>query len=209
MAQTPIILQKNDPLDTAVDTVRSGGIVAYPTETFYALGVDPFNTKAIDRLFELKGRPADRPISVIIKDTCVLRTLVTEMPAAAIKLTARFWPGPLTIIFKCVDALPSSVTAGTGTLGVRVSSSAVAGRLAAELSTPITATSANPTGQNPPTTAKEVLDFFGNKIDLLIDGGDLPGGLPSTLLDLTGKSAVILRPGVISKEQLETKGRKR
>ena len=209
MAIKTVILQKSDPLARAVEVIRSGGIVAYPTETFYALGVDPFNTEAVERLFRVKGRPADRPISLIIKDTCVLRTIVSELPAAAVKLTKRFWPGPLTIVVKCTERLPDTITAGTGTVGVRVSSSAVAGRLAAELSTPITATSANPSDAAPPTTAKEVLDFFGNELDLLIDGGTLPGGLPSTLLDLTGPKAVILRKGIISLEELEAKGRRR
>ncbi len=202
----PLILEKNSALAPAVEAIRRGGIVAYPTETYYALGVDPFNTEAVERLFELKGRPAGKPISLIIKDTCVLRTVTHELPVAAIKLTRRFWPGPLTIVVKAVESIPPNITAGTGTVGVRVSSSPVAGRFAAELSTPVTATSANPSGEKPPITAKEVIDFFGGTIDVLIDGGTLPGGPPSTLLDLTGNRALILRPGAVTKDELEAIG---
>jgi L-threonylcarbamoyladenylate synthase len=199
----PLILEKNSALAPAVEAIRAGGVVAYPTETFYALGVDPFNNEAVDRLLRLKVRPDGKPISLIIKDTCVLRTITPALTPVLLKLSRAFWPGPLTIVLKAVENFPAAITAGTDKIGVRVSSSPVAGRFAAELSTPVTATSANPSGAAPPVTAKEVIDFFGADIDVIIDGGTLPGAPASTVVDVTGARPKVLRAGTIGAEEIE------
>ena len=198
----PLIIKAASSLDAAVKAVREGGIIAYPTETFYGLGVDAFNTAAVERLVKLKARPGDKPISIIIKDACVLKTVVSEVPPVATELVRRFWPGPLTIVFKAVDGLPGALTGSNATIGVRVSAHPTAARLAAELSVPLTATSANPSGEEPPVTPEEVLSYFGKTLDVLIDGGRLPGRLASTVVDVTGGEANILRAGAIDEHEL-------
>ena len=198
----PLIIKAPSPLDPAVKILRSGGVIAYPTETFYGLGVDAFNTAAVERLVKLKGRPGGKPISVIIKDACVLKTVAREVPPDATRLIKRFWPGPLTIVFKAVDGLPAALTGESATIGVRVSADPTAGRLVAELSAPLTATSANPSGEEPPVTAEEVLRYFGKRLDAIIDGGRLPGRSASTVVDVTGAELKILRAGMIDPGEL-------
>ena len=198
----PLIIKAASPLDGAVKAVCGGGIIAYPTETFYGLGVDAFNTAAVERLVKLKARPGEKAISIIIKDACVLKTVVSEIPPCATELIRRFWPGPLTIVFKAVEGLPGALTGSNATIGVRVSAHPTAARLAAELSVPLTATSANPSGEEPPVTPEEVLSYFDGALDVLIDGGRLPGGLASTVMDVTGAEAKILRAGAIDEHEL-------
>lgn len=193
----PIILTDASPLDEAVRTFKNGGVIAYPTETFYGLGVDPFNEKAVDRLFSLKGREKGKPVPLIIKDRAMLDVVAAAVPLTAERLIKKYWPGPLTIIFKASQRLPASVTGSTGTIGVRVSSSAAAGRLISELSSPLTATSANPSGKPAPATALQVIDYFNGNIDLLIDNGALQGSLGSTIVDVTGKEPRIVREGEV------------
>ncbi len=199
----PLIIKASSPLDPAVKILSEGGVIAYPTETFYGLGVNAFNAAAVERLVKLKGRPGGKPISVIIKDACVLKTVAREVPPEATRLIKRFWPGPLTIVFKAVDGLPEALTGGGATIGVRVSAHPTAGRLAAELSVPLTATSANPSGEPPPVTPEEVLSYFGSGLDAIIDGGRLPGKSASTVVDVTGEEPKILRAGAIDPEELE------
>ncbi|HBR18338.1 MAG: threonylcarbamoyl-AMP synthase [Deltaproteobacteria bacterium RIFCSPLOWO2_12_FULL_43_16] len=179
------------------DIFKKGGIIAYPTETFYGLGVDPFNEAAIKKLFELKGRGSDKPVSILIKDKKMLLEVAEEIPLLAEKLIKKFWPGPLTIIFKAKKSIPSLLTGGTGKIGVRISSNPITQKLLEEIDSPITATSANPSGKKSPVTAKEVMDYFGDKIDLLIDGGVLSGKLGSTILDATEQELKVIREGEI------------
>ena len=193
----PIIIKSPGPLNEAVEVFRGGGIIAYPTETFYALGVDPFNAEAIKKLFLLKGRPEKNPVSVIVKDVDMLAMVVEDVPPMAEALIKKFWPGPLTIIFKALSTVPPMLTANTGKIGVRVSSSPICINLTAALSSPITATSANPSGKTPPITAGEVLDYFNGRVDLLIDGGTLTGRLGSTIVDATGERILVLREGEV------------
>lgn len=161
----------------ALEVFRTGGVIAYPTETFYGLGIDPFNIEAVKRLFLLKGRPAKSPISLIIKDRLMLTELVQGVPPVAERLIKKFWPGPLTIILRAKAGLPAELLANTGKVGVRISSNPVAQRLVEELNSPITATSANPSGKEPPRSSSEVIEYFNGSIDMLIDGGVLTGQL--------------------------------
>ncbi|MBI5345000.1 MAG: threonylcarbamoyl-AMP synthase [Deltaproteobacteria bacterium] len=198
----PLILRPEENLDEAVRIFRSGGVIAFPTETFYGLGVDPFNVKAIERLFALKGRPEKKPVSVIIKDTGMLKEAASEVPEAALPIIKRFWPGPLTIVFKARPSIPRILTANTGRIGVRVSGSPDCQRLLDAIDSPITATSANPSGKKPPVTAAEVLAYFNGDLDVLIDGGELKGKTGSTVIDITGAEIKVIREGEIPASEI-------
>lgn len=198
----PIFLPTDDNLKKASAVLKKGGIIAYPTETFYGLGVDPFNEDALKRLFELKGRGFDKPVSILVKDENALRDITEEIPLAAKKLIKKIWPGPLTIIFKAKKNIPKMLTANTGKIGVRVSNNQIAKKLLDMLDAPITTTSANPSGEKSPVTAKDVEKYFGNKLDMIIDGGELEGKLGSTIVDATEGGIKILRHGEIPEEKL-------
>ncbi|GMR05364.1 MAG: hypothetical protein BMS9Abin24_175 [Thermodesulfobacteriota bacterium] len=206
MTGKPIVIKAAPALDTplgpAWQAFKEGGVIAYPTETFYGLCVDPFNPVGVGRLFSLKGRPADRPVSLIIADLSMLKELAAEVPRAAAALMERFWPGPLTLVLKAAPRVPASLIASTGKVGVRLSSHPVARALSEKLSSPITATSANPSGAKPPATPEEVLGYFNGSLDVLIDGGELKGGLGSTVADISEGKAVIIREGEIPSSDL-------
>jgi|SRR3972149_2599708 len=184
------------------DIFKKSGMIAYPTETFYGLGVDPFNEIAIKKLFALKGREFDKPVSILIKDKKMLLTVVEEISPLAEKLIKKFWPGPLTIIFKAKKSIPSILTGGTGKIGVRISNNPIAQKLLEEIDSPITTTSANPSGEKSPVTANKVMGYFGNKIDLILDGGMLYGKLGSTVVDVTEGELIVIREGEISVEAI-------
>jgi len=198
----PLISGPDFPPEKVREVFKNGGVIAYPTETFYGLGVDPFNIRAVKRLFLLKGRPEKNPISLIIKDRLMLERLVQGVPHAAEKLIEKFWPGPLTIIFKAKAHLPAELLANTGKVGVRVSSNPVAQRLVEELDSPMTATSANPSGKEPPRSPSEVIGYFNGSIDMLIDGGALAGRFGSTIVDITNDRIEIIREGAIPASKL-------
>lgn len=193
----PLVIAGDGPLERAADVIRSGGIAAYPTETFYGLGVDPFNDRAVRRLFLLKGRSPDKPVPLVVKNRAMLEMVAARIPPLAERLIKKFWPGPLTIIFEAKKNLPEIVTAGTGRVGVRISSAGVVERLFAVLEVPLTATSANPSSKKPAVSAPEVMDYFNGRLDLVIDGGGTPGGMGSTIVDVTGGEIVLVREGVI------------
>lgn len=198
-----ITIKAEDSLEVAAETIASGGIVAYPTETTYGLAIDPFNKEALDRLFSLKGRSDKNPISLIVSDAQVVERLAEDIPRVAKRLMERFWPGPLTIVFKAASTIPEAITAGTGKIGLRVSSSSVASKLARDAGGVITATSANPSGEDAAMTAKEVDEYFGENIDVIIDGGTLRETTPSTVVDITTGKIIIIRQGAIPTKDLE------
>jgi len=180
----------------AAAVLAAGGVVAFPTETFYGLAVRALDGALVRRLFTLKGRPESQPILVLVGDPAQIDGFATVTdPARA--LMARHWPGPLTLVLSAHASVPSELTAGTGTIGVRCSSHAVARALAVAAGDPITAPSANRTGAPPPTTAREVLDTFEGRIELVLDGGATPGGPASTVLDLTVEPPRVLREGAV------------
>ena len=182
--------------------LRIGGVVAYPTETFYGLGADGRNEEAVAKIFLIKGRNFKNPISVIIGDANDVRGLVEEIPEFALHLMQRFWPGALTIIFKASPDISPLLTAGTGKIGIRLSSDPVATALAKNLGRPVTATSANLSGKHESASADEVIQGIGEQIDAVIDGGQTPGGSGSTIIDVTTDPPVILREGVIPRHKL-------
>lgn len=185
-------------LAKAVRVIREGGVVAFPTETYYGLAVDPFNEAALARLFELKGRPYDKAVLVLVHDRDQLSRLVQEVPPVFGSLLDVFWPGPLTLVFPARPELSRLLTGGTGTVGVRISSHVVAARLLSVLDSPVTATSANISGGAPAITAAQVKEQFGSAVDYILDGGETPGGKGSTLVGcgVDGRCR-LLRDGVI------------
>jgi len=186
------------PLAKAVRIIEEGGVIAYPTETFYGLGADIRNENAVERIFLIKGRDIRNPLSVIIGDRSDLKDLAEEIPEIALHLIETFWPGALTIVFKASKNVSSRLTAGTGKIGIRVSSHPVAMALAEASRHPITATSANPSGGTECNSAREVIKRMGDKIDAVIDGGLTSGGKGSTIIDVTARPPLILREGIIS-----------
>ena len=184
-------------LKKAVDVLLKGGLVAFPTETFYGLGANALDPKAFGRVYAIKGRREDKPLLVLVDSVRMVETLVEEISPTALVLMTRYWPGPLTLVLKAIRGLPPHLTAGTGTIGVRFPGHPVAFGLVRAAGFPVTAPSANPSGAKPPTTAAKVLQAFDGKIDLVLDGGATKGDLPSTVLDVTVAPPRILRKGAL------------
>jgi L-threonylcarbamoyladenylate synthase len=184
-------------LSEALAILRGGGVVAYPTETFYGLGADARREEAVEKIFRIKGRDFRNPVALIVENERDLIPLVEEPSPAGLVLIKAFWPGPLTLLFRASPAVLPKLTASTGKIGIRVSSHPVARLLAGGLPGPLTATSANRTGGPECTSADAVLDALGNSLDAVIDGGMTPGGPGSTILDITVTPPLILREGAI------------
>jgi L-threonylcarbamoyladenylate synthase len=191
------------PLADAVRVIQAGGVIAFPTETFYGLGVSAFNEKAIKKVFEIKKRSLNKPFIVLVDDESSLSELVSEIPEVAFPLIEKFWPGALTLIFKASSKLPSLITGHTGTIGVRVSSSLIARKLVKMAAIPITATSANREGDESPSLASQVAYQLGDTIDLTIDGGRTKGKAGSTIIDVTRFPPRIVRRGAVLLPEIE------
>ena len=190
-------------LTSAAAIVARGGVIAYPTETFYGLGADATNEQAVKKIYKIKGRNFINPISIIIGRTENLYPLVESVSSAAQKLIQAFWPGALTIIFKASDGVLPVLTAGTGKIGVRVSGSNAAQVIAQKLGHPLTATSANLSGKPECSQASEVIKQIGNKIDAIVDFGPTIGNKVSTIIDVTSDPPEILREGTITRQSIE------
>jgi L-threonylcarbamoyladenylate synthase len=186
-----------DALDAAAAVLKSGGIVAFPTESFYGLGADALAPEAVRRVFRLKGRPEAKPLLVLVDSVEQALALAAEASAGARELMVRHWPGPLTLVLRAAAAVPVEVTAGTGTVGLRVPGHAVARGLVRAAGIPVTAPSANPSGDAPPTRADAVARHFSGRVDLILDGGVTAGGAGSTVADCTVWPPRILRQGPV------------
>lgn len=186
----------------ASSIIEKGGIVAFPTETFYGLGVKYNNIHALKRLYEIKQRPGERALPLIIGDKKNLGLIALSVSDIAEKIMDRFWPGPLTLLIAARKDLLEFITAGTGKVAVRIPGKSFALDLAMSLGFPITATSANISGMPPADNPDDIARYFGNSLDLLIDNGNAPGGKPSTIVDVTGEEIRVLRTGVISSEEI-------
>jgi L-threonylcarbamoyladenylate synthase len=186
-----------DRVDEAVAILRRGGVIAFPTETFYGLGADARNEAAIDKIFGIKGRDFSNPILVVIGDGMHLNTFAEDIPTEARRLMNCFWPGPLTIVFKAARAVSPKLTAGSGKIGIRLSSNPVARALSKSLGGPLTATSANLSGAPECSSAAEVISQMEGKLDGIVDGGHTPGGKGSTIVDMSSNPPKILREGMI------------
>ena len=197
-----IILSANSPdaIQQALDVLRAGGLAAFPTDTIYGVGALAFDSKAVESIYTAKDRPIEKAIPVLIGDESDLEKVGVDIPTVAHRLAARFWPGPLTILVPKKPTLPESVSA-TDTVGVRIPDYEGA-RALLRAAGPMAVTSANISGQASPSTAEEVFAQLNGRIQLIIDGGRTPGGVPSTLVDCTGEKINILREGPISLEDL-------
>jgi L-threonylcarbamoyladenylate synthase len=187
----------------AIDALKNGGIVAYPTETFYGLAVDPENNQAIESLYALKKRDKGKAISLLIPDYKYLSKLVSSRPAPYEVLIESFWPGPLTLIFLALDTVSNKITDANKTIAIRISSNPIAQRLCRSMGKAITATSANISGEKAITTATEVAQLWGDKISCIIDGGTTPGGKGSTIVRCRDQNqCAIIRDGAITREAI-------
>jgi len=189
-------------IQKACSILKEGGLVAFPTETFYGLGADALNEQALKRVFALKQRDYAKPLLVIIAEKDQLHSLVSDIPAVAEKLMDSFWPGPLTIIFKARKGLPSLLTGGTDTVGIRISSHPVAWSLASTLGLPLTATSANLSGGKNPVTAQDVCNQLGGGVDMILDAGEATGIKGSTIIDVTLSPSRIVREGDVPVDEV-------
>ncbi|ROR25701.1 L-threonylcarbamoyladenylate synthase [Mobilisporobacter senegalensis] len=191
-------------LEEAINILRRGGLVAFPTETVYGLGANALNEEAARKIYAAKGRPSDNPLIIHIADKDALNELASEIPKVAENLVEAFWPGPLTIIFKKSDKVPMSTTGGLDTVAIRMPEEPISLALIKESGVYIAAPSANTSGRPSPTKAEHVMDDLNGKIDMIIDGGPVGIGLESTIVDVTSDIPTILRPGFITKDMLET-----
>ena len=181
----------------AAQLLRAGALVAFPTETFYGLGAAGLDAAAARRVFAAKGRPSSMPLLLLVDSRAMAASVAATIPAHALELMERHWPGALSLVLRAGRGVPVEVTAGTGTVGVRVSAHPVARALVRALGEPVTAPSANPTGGAPPATAAEVLAHLDGVVDLILDAGPTPGGAPSTVLDVTVDPPRLLRQGAV------------
>lgn len=207
--KTPLILNAREPdkmnraLTEAARIIKDGGLVAFPTESFYGLGADPRNEDALRSLFEAKKRPADNPILLLIDGENRVFDYVELVPEKSLLLMREIWPGGLTLVFTARPEVSSLITGGTGKIGLRVSSNLLACSLARLVGGGITGTSGNISQRSPCLTAEDVLKEMGDNLDAILDGGPSPGGLGTTILDLTEDSPRIIREGMVSKGETE------
>ena len=192
---------------TPSEVIARGGVIAFRTDTFYGLGADPFNAAAVARIRELKGREDDKPILLLVSDQKEVERVIAKRSEAFARAAAAFWPGPLTIINVAIAELPSEITAGTGTVGVRLPADENVRTLVRECGGVLTATSANPSGREPARSAQEVAAYFpgdpSRGLDLILDGGEVTITEPSTVLDATSSPPRVVREGAISGELIQ------
>jgi L-threonylcarbamoyladenylate synthase len=188
---------------TAAEIIASGGVIAFRTDTFYGLGADPFNQTAVARIRELKGREDDKPILLLVSDAAVVERVIAERSPAFTRAAAAFWPGPLTIIGVAVAALPQEITAGTGTVGVRLPAAETVRTLVRECGGVLTATSANLSGREPARSAEQVAHYFPHGLQLIVDDGLVTATEPSTVLDATTTTPRIVREGALRRDVIE------
>lgn len=190
-----------EAIEAALQVLRQGGLVAFPTDTVYGLGALAFYESAVQAIYAAKGRAEEKAIPVLIGDISDVDKVALDLPQKARRLAERFWPGPLTLVVRKQDMVPAAVSAD-GTVGVRVPHHRVATALL-QVTGPMAVTSANISGEASPCTAEEVLAQLGGRIDLIINGGRTPGGIPSTVVDCTREGLPILRAGPINPEQID------
>lgn len=189
-------------LADATQVLRQGGLVAFPTETVYGLGAHALDPEAVGRIYQAKGRPAYNPLIVHVATVEAARALSSAWPAEADRLTERFWPGPLTLVVPKAPEIPDAVSAGLGTVGVRIPAHPVAHGLLQAAGIPVAAPSANRSMHISPTTAEHVRRSLGDAVDVIVDGGPCPVGIESTVLSLAGEVPTILRPGSVPADAL-------
>lgn len=201
--ETKLLSDSNEDIEIAAEILKSGGLVAFPTETVYGLGGDALMPEASKKIYSAKGRPSDNPLIVHIADIASVNDLAEEVPEKAKLLMEAFWPGPLTIILNKKEAVPKETTGGLNTVAIRMPSHPAAMELIRKSGVYIAAPSANTSGRPSPTMAEHVADDLSGRIEAIIDGGPVGIGIESTIVDMTGEIPTILRPGYITKRMLE------
>jgi len=193
----------SDLIARALEILRSGGLVAFPTETVYGLGADATDPRAVERIFKVKGRPSTNPLICHVADESVARRYAKSFPLAASQVAQAFWPGPISIVLAKSESIVDGVTAGKDTVALRVPNHPVTLELLRAFGGPLAGPSANRSTHVSPTAAQHVRDELGDAVDLILDGGPCDVGIESTVLDLSGDLPTILRPGGISRKQIE------
>ncbi len=205
--QTQVIEIKPGPVDAAkiakiADILRKDGIMAYPTDTFYGLGAGAYSERAIRKIYLLKKRERGKPLSVVISGIEMAEKVAASLPPAFSSLSRIFWPGPLTLVIKAKPLFPPAMLGPGGSLALRLPDVPWLLELVRQMDVPITATSANISGEKEIDTREEVIEFFSGKVDLIVDGGKTPGGLASTIVDLTSAKPRVLREGAVPSDRL-------
>jgi len=204
--QTYVLIAEQDNIEeiasTAAEVLTAGGVVALPTETVYGLAANAFDDDAVKSIFEIKGRPQDNPLIVHISDYIMLNDVVTDVSEGALELAKHFWPGPLTMVLKRTEAVSDTVTCGLDTVAVRMPEHPVAAAVIKAAGVPLAAPSANLSGKPSPTTAQHCIDDLTGKVPLIIDGGPCSVGVESTVISMVGDHPILLRPGIISIEDI-------
>jgi len=186
----------------AASLIRRGGIVAIPTDTFYGIAADPFNLAAVEQIYRVKGRPETRALPILVNSVAQGVSLSSDVPYSFHKLAAKFWPGPLTLLVEASTHIPRKITAGTGNVAVRWPKCAVVAALISEVGGPITGTSGNISGLPACASALELLQQMGDRLPLILDAGQTPGNLASTIVKLEGDDWAVMREGVIPEDQI-------
>lgn len=194
---------EKDLLEIAAKIICRGGVIGYPTETIYGLGADALNETAVEKVFNLKDREKNKPILVIAENIRRVKELTRFFPRVADILAEEFWPGPLTIVFYAGPVLSRWITGETKTVGIRIPANRICLELIQLAGVPITSTSANLSGGKNPVTAREVRQYFGDQLDLIIDGGHAKASTPSTVISAIDNKIKLLRPGAIEKSEIE------
>ena len=195
-------MESDTRIDTAIKFLKSGGVIAIPTDTVYGIGVDPFNPDAVQKLYTIKGRPEDKPIPLVLGCVDDVEVVAQNIPPFFFHLTERFWPGGLTIIVEARNLLPQ-LTADGSTVGLRIPNHPLLLKILQKFGGPLAITSANLSGQPPATSPLEFGPELTEKLDFIVDAGKTPGPIPSTVYDLSVSPPIVHREGVISKETLK------
>jgi len=191
-----------DALEIASTAILNGSVISLPTDTFYALGADPFNLRAVEQIFQIKGRQGWKPLLLLIDSVDQAKAIARNIPDVFHEIAEQFWPGPLTLILPAANNLPFKVTGGTGTVGMRIPDLAITRQLIRAIDLPVIGTSANLSARPACATADEVLQQLGGKIELVLDYGQLNGTAASTILDLTEEPARLIREGAVPSKEL-------
>lgn len=199
---TKILYVDDNSLSEAKRIITSGGVIAFPTETVYGLGANAFDSQAVNSIFAIKGRPNDNPLIVHVHKDYDITELVSDIPEYAVKLAKAFLPGPLTMVYKSKGTVSSAVSCGLDTLAIRIPSHPIAQRFLEYVNLPVAAPSANISRHVSPTSAEHVYADLKDKVEIILDGGRCSGGIESTVLDCTGEIPVILRSGLVTREDI-------
>jgi L-threonylcarbamoyladenylate synthase len=202
-SQNPLDASSNAAIAIALEALRAGEVVVYPTETFYGIAADAFAPAALERIFAIKGRDIAKTIALIADDTAAAFAIAREVPEIARRLADAFWPGPLTLVLPARRGIPDALIGPDGGVGVRVSSHPIARALASGLGRPITATSANRSGEAPTRTIEQARAALGDKVKVFVEGGTLTGGAPSTLVQCDREGWRLLRAGAVGVNEIE------